>query len=129
MHLRWLLPLVVFVMPTATAHAVATDCVNVITFASEAEKNWVEAVHDHTDMTCLQTRNVYRNLPGQRDEFPGNHVWTSTAQRVPSPAIAGSLAATEWCKITTTEKYRAPILPFGDHVLFSFTMSQTFSYN
>lgn len=99
-----------------------------VSFASGAERDWVEAVYDHTDMTCGESRWVYRNRPGLRDEFPGNHVWTSWATRVPSPASV-SAAGTEWCRITTVEKYRAPVVPFGDHVLFSFRTERTFTYN
>lgn len=114
-------------MPSVVDAVEPANCTGIISFASDAEKNWVEAVYDHTDMTCLQTRWVYRNRPGLRDEFPGNHIWTSWATPVPSPAF--STAGTKWCRVTTVEKYRAPIIPFGDHVLFSFRMDQTFAYN
>lgn len=104
-----------------TGRAEAAGC----SYASTAERNWVVAVEAHSTLNCHNARWVYRKRPAQRDEYPGNHRWKSWATKLPSPAALG----TSWCTVTTIEKYRAPIIPFGDHVLFSLRLTRTYSYN
>lgn len=88
---------------------------------------WVVGVAAHTTLTRVQARRLWNRRPAWRDEMPVKHTWTTTATKLPSPA--GSAAATAWCKIETTEKYRAPLFPFGDQVLFSLKMERTYSYD
>jgi len=127
---RLLLVAALAVLPTQTAQALTRP-------------QWVTGVVAHTTMTRPEARWVYVHRPGLRDNYPTSHTWTSRATVVPSPAIAGcdqsdgpqfacwlaAQAGTHWCKITTVEKYRAPLVPFGDQVLFSFETERTFAWD
>jgi hypothetical protein len=110
---------------TASAHTCA------IGFHSNTERAWVQRVHRHTDLTCREARYVYRNPPGRRDEMPGNVYKAAGATPVPSPALTptGSLAAVRFCRVWNLERYRAPIVPFGRHVLWTVRMEQVFGYD
>jgi len=98
--------------------------------ATMTRRQWVSGVAAHTTLTRAQARWVWYHRPRWRDEYPVRHSWTSTATKLPSPAVVTDAAAgTNWCRITTTEKYRAPLFPFGDQVLFSFEMERTYAYD
>ena len=114
-----------------TTEVVHADTCTPLTFASTAEREWVQRVTSYTDnLSCSNARWIYRNQPSARDEYPGNRLITSTATKLPSPAFQeGAQAARQWCRITTVNRYRAPIAPFGDHTLFSLRMTQEFSYD
>lgn len=131
MRKRWLAAVPLLLLgPAATADAMG-------------RRQWVTAVVAHTTMTRAEARWVYVHRPGLRDEFPVKHTWVSWATKVSSPAIAGcdqsdgpqfacwlaAQATSRWCKITTIEKYRAPLAPFGDQVLFSFKTERTYLYD
>jgi hypothetical protein len=105
------------------------DACSGITFNTDTEKLWVQRVTAFTtNLTCAEARFIYRELPGWRDEMPGNVVRTSSAGTLPSPAFEAQ-GATRWCWVSTTHRYRAPVLPFGDHVLWSVRMYQEWAWN
>ena len=98
------------------------------------ERDGVNAVNHTRPCTCWEARYVYRNQPSWRDDLPGNTVKTAGAFRIPSPAIAETelpeaLHAPRYCTVWNLEQYRAPIIPFGNHVLWSVRMEQTFAYD
>jgi hypothetical protein len=110
----------------ASAHACG------IAFKSNTERVWVQRVHRRTDLNCRQARYIYRNEPGWRDEMPGNIYKAAGANPVPNPASAptgGTLTTTRYCRVWNLERYRAPIVPFGNHVLWTVRMEQVFGYD
>jgi hypothetical protein len=113
----------------AASSASAHTCV--IAFKSTTERTWVQRVHHQTDLTCREARYVYRNQASWRDEMPGNIYKAAGATPVPSPASwpERSLAATRFCRVWNLERYRAPIVPFGRHVLWTVRMEQVFAYD
>ena len=132
MRLRWLLAGLVTAGVAVVPAKVHADTCSGITFANATEQDWVQRVTTWTsNLTCSGARNIYRNQPSWRDEMPGSVV--ATAGVVASPAIAGSEAeaagATLTCTVWTRNRYRAPIVPFGDHVLWTFYMEQSWGYN
>jgi hypothetical protein len=108
---------------TASAHACG------IAFNSNTERIWVQRVHRRTDLTCREARYIYRNEPGWRDEMPGNIHKAAGANPVPSPAAAQPSGTTKYCRVWNLERYRAPIVPFGRHVLWTVRMEQVFGYD
>jgi hypothetical protein len=110
----------------AAAVATAVVLVPVDADGSMSKGAWVAAVVAHTDLTPVQARGLWRRRPSWRDELPVAHEWTSWATPVPSPAGVSGIS---WCTVTTVEKYRAPLFPFGDQVLFSFGMERSFGYD
>jgi hypothetical protein len=57
------------------------------------------------------------------------------AVSIANPAVVSRLNATHrthatrYCKVWTRQQYRAPIAPFGDHVLWTVYLEQTFGYD
>jgi hypothetical protein len=98
-------------------------------------RRWSTRVVRLTDLTCREARYVWRHHPGWRDELPGNVVRAGGAVRIANPAVvarlntANATLATQYCKVWTRQQYRAPIIPFGNHVLWTAHLEQTFGYD
>jgi hypothetical protein len=106
------------------------DTCSGITFANATEQDWVQRVTTWTsNLTCSNARYIYRNQPSWRDEMPGSMVATAGVVASPAVAEAAEAGATLTCTVWTRNRYRAPIIPFGDHVLWTFYMEQSWGYN
>jgi hypothetical protein len=98
-------------------------------------RRWATRVVRLTDLTCREARDVWRHHPGWRDEMPGNVARAGGAVRIANPALverlnaANATQATQYCKVWTRQRYRAPIIPFGNHVLWTVNLEQTFGYD
>jgi hypothetical protein len=98
-------------------------------------RRWATRVVRLTDLTCREARYVWRRQPGWRDELPGNVARAGGAVSIANPAVVSRLnatnamQATRYCKVWTRQQYRAPIIPFGNHVLWTVKMEQTFGYD
>jgi hypothetical protein len=127
---RWLLAALIATGVAVVPARVQADACSGITFANDTEKLWVQRVTTWTtNLTCLEARHIYRNYPGWRDEIPGNMVSASGVVASPALAEARTAGATITCTVWTRNKYRAPVIPFGDHVLWSVYMEQSWGYN
>lgn len=122
-----LIALLGLAVPAGTTHG---DTCGGITFANDTEKLWVQRVTSFTtNLTCLEARNIYRNYPAWRDEIPGNMIGEAGVKVSPAIAEAEAAGATITCTVWTRNKYRAPVIPFGDHVLWSVYMEQSWGYD
>jgi hypothetical protein len=98
-------------------------------------RRWATRVVRLTDLTCREARYVWRRHPGWRDELPGNVARAGGAVKIANPAVVSRLnaahrtQATRYCKVWTRQQYRAPIIPFGDQVLWTVHLEQTFGYD
>jgi hypothetical protein len=130
MRLRLLLTALIATGVAVVPGRAEADACSGINFANDTEKLWVQRVTAFTtNLTCLNARYIYRNHPSWRDEIPGNVINASGVRVSPAFAEAEAAGATVTCTVWTQNKYRAPIIPFGDHVLWSFYMEQSWGYN